>query len=90
MLRHLIGATMALAAAVPGCAPGSEAVPAARPAQIIHIGEDFNAPFNAEAGDTIIVTMNPGDDWIARCNDMGGEPISNPFTNLNECDGVDF
>jgi hypothetical protein len=88
VIKAIIGGAMALATAIPGCAP--EAEPAVRPAQTIHIGENRSGSFNAEAGDTIIVTMDDGGDWIARCNDMGGEPISNPFTLLNECDGVDF
>jgi len=65
-------------------------VPTARPAQVIFVGEDYNTRFNAVHGDTIIVVMKPAGDVVARCNDMGGEPVYNPFTLINTCEGVDF
>lgn len=82
--------TLAVSAAVPAlsCAPAP--APAVRPAQVIHVGEHYDAPFTARPGDVIIITMDAGGDWVTRCNDMGGEPIANPYTNINECDGVDF
>jgi hypothetical protein len=89
MMRVIVGAAMALCTVIPGCAPGGDA-PTAREAQTIHIGEGQEFPFNAQAGDVIIVTMNPAGDPIARCNDMGGEPLWNPDTNIYECDNVDF
>ena len=81
---------VALAAVPLHCAPTVPATVPSRPAQVIHIGEGFGARFDARPGDVIIVTMNPGADWVARCDDMGGEPIANPYTQINECDGVDF
>jgi len=89
MLRVAAGAVMALAAAIPGCAPDA-AAPTERPAQTIHVGEDQHFAFDARPGDVIIVTMNPDGDPVARCNDMGGEPIWSPWTTIYECDGVDF
>lgn len=63
---------------------------AIRPAQVIYVGEEYNARFAARPGDTIIVVMLPAGDPVARCNDMGGEPVWNPYTTISTCEGVDF
>lgn len=65
-------------------------VPPARPAQVIYVPEDYDVPFLAEPGDTIIVIMYPDGAPVDRCLNMGGEPIFNPFTNIYTCEGVDF
>ena len=82
--------TLAVASVVPAlhCAPVS--APADRPAKVIHVGEHYAARIDARHGDVIIITMDAEGDWVTRCNDMGGEPIANPYTLVNECDGVDF
>lgn len=66
-----------------------------RPAQHIVIPEFFPYRFNAEHGDTITLVMLPdsanlGSTWVDRCNDAGGEPIYNPYTDIATCDDVDF
>jgi hypothetical protein len=64
--------------------------PIERPAQVIYVPEDYDVPFLAEPGDTIIVIMYPDGDPVDRCNHMGGEPIFNPFTTIYTCEKVDF
>jgi hypothetical protein len=83
----LIPSLIAAAAAVPTqCTPP----PPERPAQEIYIGEDYNYPFNAEAGDTIILVMNPEGDMNLRCNNSGGQLRQSAHTDLYLCWGVDF
>jgi hypothetical protein len=65
------------------------------PENVIVIPEDYDAPFNAEPGDTLILVMYQDDngvpsDWQGRCFHMGGEPILNLRTNIATCEGVDF
>lgn len=81
---------------VPALPVAPPATPAARtrPAQTIYVGEDYDVEFDARPGDYVIVIMfqddSDGEGWVGRCNNMGGEPIFNPYTLIAECDGVDF
>lgn len=89
MIKHLFISAIA-STAVGACDPPSQPTPIERPAQTIYIPEDYNLPFDAQGGDTIILIMTPDAGWVDRCNDSGGEPIYNPFTNISTCDDVDF
>lgn len=40
-------------------------------------------------GDRLDVIMQPAPDWVAQCNNMGGEPIQYP-SSLRVCESVDF
>lgn len=84
--------TIALALLSTHCAGPTTppADPIVRPQQVIYIDEAYPYHFTAEPGDTIILIMHPDATWIDRCNDAGGEPIYNPFTEIDECDDVDF
>jgi hypothetical protein len=64
--------------------------PEIRPAQMIYVGEDEPTKFDARRGDTVIVVMNSDGDHLARCNQIGGELIYNPFTLIFTCEDVDF
>lgn len=83
------GAIAAIAAVCPSCDPAPE-THQPRPAQVIYVPEDYDVPFDARSGDTIILILYPDGDPIARCLDYGGEPIYNPFTTIFTCEGVDF
>lgn len=63
-----------------------------RPAQVITIGEDYNFRFDARRGDFVIVVMNPRplSAMLNSCDEIGGELISNPFTKIWTCEGIDF
>jgi hypothetical protein len=88
MMNQLLMPLIALTAAIPTqCTPVD---PPERPAQEIYIGENYNFPFDAEPGDTIIEVMNPEGDMLLRCNNHGGELRENPHTGLFLCWGIDF
>lgn len=63
----------------------------ARPPQQIYISMEYGAPFTAEAGDTIIVVMEPEfatpGDW---CDHRGGTLWRNPHTDILYCENIDF
>lgn len=85
MLTRLV-----IAAVTAACPLSCGQAVAPRPAQVIYVGEDYPAPFDARRGDTVIVVMDPAGDWVARCLDMGGEPTYNAATTIGVCEGVDF
>lgn len=67
-----------------------QVVAPSRPAQVIYVGEEYVGGFDARPGDTVIVIMAPKGDVVARCDDMGGESIWNPYTSIATCEKVDF
>lgn len=89
MIKHLTKIPIILAFAMNGgCQPPAQ--PPARPPQHIEVPEHYHFTFDARPGDDITVIMDPTGDPVARCLDMGGEPIYNPFTLISTCDKVDF
>lgn len=86
----IAGGAAALATCIPACDAPAPSTQPARPAQVIFVGEDYNLPFDARPGDTIILVMTPDGNQLSRCNDAGGELIYNPFTLIWTCEGVDF
>ncbi|MET0643986.1 MAG: hypothetical protein ABWZ17_06380 [Candidatus Binatia bacterium] len=61
-----------------------------RPPQHITIPENYNTPFDAEAGDTVTVIMDDTPGWQTRCEQMGGIPTVNQYTSIELCDNIDF
>ncbi len=95
MIQHAIAGAITALAAISSCdqAPETPAPPViqpARPAQQIYIPEDYNFPFRAEAGDTLILVMTPDDGMQARCEDAGGQLIQHAYTDLFLCFDADF
>jgi hypothetical protein len=76
-------------------ATGCDTSPSQVPENVIVIPEDYDAPFDAQPGDTLILVMYQDDngvpsDWQGRCFHAGGEPILNTRTNIATCEDVDF
>lgn len=91
MIKHIVTAI----ATLPGIAGLTHCdganTPPARPAQHIYIPYEYDAPFDAQPGDTITLIMPAYETgWVALCDDAGGEPIYNPYTGIATCDDVDF
>lgn len=83
----LAGIGGALSVLVPAACDNEEPT---RSPQVIYVGEDYNLPFDARPGDTIILVMTPDGHQLDRCNHSGGELIYNPHTLLWYCENVDF
>lgn len=90
MKHALIAGLVALGAH--SCDDKSDPPPAepARPQQVILIPEDYSARFTAEAGDVLVLIMNPDGGQLERCDHYGGELIYNPYTLIYVCEYADF
>lgn len=88
--RYITFAAIAAASTHNSCSTPAESP--ARPAQVIYVPETYNFQFDARRGDTVIVILNPDSEseMLNRCDDMGGELIANPFTQIWTCESVDF
>ncbi len=94
MFRLIVAPVLALAAA---CGTGAHTAPAeaaaAKPAcqaDVVTVWEDEATTCDLSAPQRLDVLMTPAGDWVARCDDLGGEPIARVPNFVFACEGVDY